>query len=81
MKHLPIIVPELGVPSAKLSLWFVAEGEPVEAGERLVEIRAGAATFDIVSASNGCLFKRVSFPGESLAAGQTLGYIVEDVDG
>src|SRR5262245_25650911 len=72
----PILMPELGVPRATLGLWFVAEGEPVEEGERLIEVRAGAATFDIAAPATGRVERR-AFPTDVLAAGQVLGYIEE----
>jgi pyruvate/2-oxoglutarate dehydrogenase complex dihydrolipoamide acyltransferase (E2) component len=77
--RVPIIMPELGVPCATLGLWFVEEGESVDDGERLVEIRAGAATFDIAAPDAGRLINRCAFPTDSLAAGQVLGYIEKHV--
>ncbi len=75
----PIIMPELGVPRATLSLWFVGEGELVEEGERLIEILAGPATFDISAPTSGRLVERLAFPNDVLVAGQALGYIEEHV--
>lgn len=71
----PILMPELGVPRATLSLWFVEEGFPVEEGDRLVEILAGAATFDVSAPASGRLVQRFAFPDDALVAGQVLGYI------
>ena len=77
--RVPIIMPELGVAYAALGLWFVDEGESVYEGERIVEIRAGAATFDISAPVAGRLADRCAFPTDSLAAGQVLGYIEKHV--
>lgn len=73
---IPILMPELGVPRATLGLWFVEDGDSVEEGERLIEVRAGAATFDISAPATG-LVERRAFPTDVLAAGQVLGYIEE----
>jgi len=70
-------MPELGVPRATLSLWFVEEGDSVEEGERLVEVLAGAATFDISAPASGRLVERRAFPDDPVAVGQVLGYIEE----
>jgi pyruvate/2-oxoglutarate dehydrogenase complex dihydrolipoamide acyltransferase (E2) component len=75
--RVPIVMPELGTPRAVLGLWFVADGESVEEGERLAEIRIAAATFDISSPATGWLAQRCAFPTDLLVAGQVLGYIEE----
>jgi pyruvate/2-oxoglutarate dehydrogenase complex dihydrolipoamide acyltransferase (E2) component len=77
--RVPIIMPELGMPCATLGLWFVDKGESVDEGERLIEIRAGAATFDISAPAGGRLVNRCAFPSDSVAAGQVLGYIEKHV--
>lgn len=77
--RVPIIMPELGVPHATLGLWFIDEGDPVDEGERLVEIRVPAATFDVSAPVSGRLVNRCAFPTDSLVAGQVLGYIEEHV--
>lgn len=75
----PIVMPELGVSSAILSVWFVAPGEQVYAGDRVVEILAGGATFDVSSPATGHFVERLALPDDQLMPGQVLG-MVDDVD-
>ncbi len=75
----PVTLPELGVPRALLSLWLVEAGARVEQGERLLEILAGAATFDVAAPISGRLVERCALPPEPVLPGQVLGYIEDDV--
>ena len=76
--EIPIAMPDLGVPKATLSLWFVELGSRVEEGERLLEILAGAATFDISAPVAGRLVKRAAISSDRVVPGQVLGYIEID---
>ena len=69
----PITLPELGAPHVVLSVWYVKPGETVARGEKLVEVLAGAATFDVVSPAPGRLAEQRAHPRERLHAGQVLG--------
>jgi pyruvate/2-oxoglutarate dehydrogenase complex dihydrolipoamide acyltransferase (E2) component len=73
--QVPVIMPDLGVSRASLSLWFVDTGGRVEEGERLVEILAGAATFDVSAPVDGKLIRRCALPSDHVLPGQVLGYI------
>jgi pyruvate/2-oxoglutarate dehydrogenase complex dihydrolipoamide acyltransferase (E2) component len=73
--EVPVTMPDLGVPKATLSLWFVELESNVEESERLVEILAGAATFDLAAPATGRLVKRCARPADRVIPGQVLGYI------
>lgn len=78
----PIVVPELGVSSAVLSVWFVNPGEQVYAGDRVVELLVAGATFDVASPATGHFVEKLALPDDSLVAGQVLGMMEEaNVDG
>ena len=74
----PILLPDLGVRSAILSVWFVNPGDQVYAGDRLVEILAGGATFDVPSPANGQFVERLALPDDVLQPGQILGVVDEE---
>ncbi len=76
-----IVVPEVGVAAPQLSVWYARPGEQVYAGDRVVELLLGAATFDIAAPCSGRLVERSAWPHDHVAAGQVLGYIEEDPAG
>jgi pyruvate/2-oxoglutarate dehydrogenase complex dihydrolipoamide acyltransferase (E2) component len=76
--EVPVTLPDLGVPTATVSLWFVETGDRVEEGERLLEILAGVATIDISAPASGQLVARRALPTDRVIAGQTLGYIEDN---
>jgi pyruvate/2-oxoglutarate dehydrogenase complex dihydrolipoamide acyltransferase (E2) component len=69
-----VIVPDLGVP-AQLSVWFADPGDPVYAGDRLVEVLVNGATFDVSAPATGYLIEKWAWPGDALVAGQPLGVV------
>ena len=73
----PILLPDLGARSATLSIWFVEPGDTVYAGDRVVEILAGGATFDVPSPATGRLVEKLALPEDSLVTGQVLGVVEE----
>jgi pyruvate/2-oxoglutarate dehydrogenase complex dihydrolipoamide acyltransferase (E2) component len=75
----PILLPDLGAPTAILSVWFVDPGDPVYAGDRVVEVLSDGATFDVSSPVTGKLAERLALPDDALVPGQTLG-TVEEID-
>ena len=70
-------MPDLGVKDPVLSVWFVDVGAKVYAGDRLVEVLAGAATFDVAAPVTGCLIEKLARPDDRLETGQVLGLIEE----
>jgi pyruvate/2-oxoglutarate dehydrogenase complex dihydrolipoamide acyltransferase (E2) component len=57
----PLIVPDLGMPGARivLSLWLVPEGADVLEGDRVVELLSGAATIDLEAPVTGRLVRQL----------------------
>jgi pyruvate/2-oxoglutarate dehydrogenase complex dihydrolipoamide acyltransferase (E2) component len=72
------LLPDLGVRAAVLSVWFVNPGDQVYAGDRLVEILAGGATFDVPSPTTGQFVEKLALPDDSLQPGQILGMVEEE---
>jgi pyruvate/2-oxoglutarate dehydrogenase complex dihydrolipoamide acyltransferase (E2) component len=68
-------MPELGVGPVTLSVWFAEPGDAVLAGERVVEVLADGATFDVIAPTSGRLLEKRSFPRDILRPGQVLGVI------
>jgi len=73
----PIRVPELGLDTAtiKLSVWLVATGALVAAGDRLVELLAGQATVDLSAPIDGRLVKKLAWEDAPVETGQVLGWV------
>jgi pyruvate/2-oxoglutarate dehydrogenase complex dihydrolipoamide acyltransferase (E2) component len=71
------MLPDLGASAAILSVWFVDAGDPVYAGDRLVEILVDGATFDVTSPVAGTFAERLALPDDPLSPGQTLGTVEE----
>jgi pyruvate/2-oxoglutarate dehydrogenase complex dihydrolipoamide acyltransferase (E2) component len=74
----PVLMPEVGTPSAVVSAWFVQPGERVYAGDRLVELLVGGATIDVSAAEAGVFLERTASPDARVTPGQVLGYMEED---
>jgi pyruvate/2-oxoglutarate dehydrogenase complex dihydrolipoamide acyltransferase (E2) component len=74
-----IQLPDLGAPTAVLSIWFADRGDQVYEGDRLVEVLVGAATFDVPAPATGRLAEKRAYPNDALHAGQVLGVVeIED---
>lgn len=71
----PIVMPALGVMPIELSAWFAEPGDSVYEGDRIVEVCAGAATFDVPAPATGRLASRLAEPRDALEPGQVLGFI------
>ena len=71
----PIVLPDLGVGRVTLSVWYADRGDPVLEGERLVEVLADGATFEVVSPATGRLKEKRVYPNDPLATGQVLGVV------
>jgi pyruvate dehydrogenase E2 component (dihydrolipoamide acetyltransferase) len=71
----PILLPDLGAGGVTLSVWYAEPGEQVLEGERIVEVLADGATFEVLSPATGRLADKRVYPGERLAPGQVLGSV------
>jgi pyruvate/2-oxoglutarate dehydrogenase complex dihydrolipoamide acyltransferase (E2) component len=71
----PILLPELGAGPAVLSVWYAETGEHVYAGDRLVEVLVGGATFDVSAPATGRLTEKLALPDDPLVPGQVLGVV------
>ena len=74
----PVVMPAVGAASAVVSVWYVRPGERVYAGDRLVEVLVGGATFEVPSPTTGILAEKWAFPDERLTPGQVLGVVEEN---
>ncbi len=72
-----VVLPDLGTAAAILSVWYVQPGEQVYAGDRLVEVLVGGATFDVSSPVTGKLAEKCAWPDDRLTSGQILGMVEE----
>jgi pyruvate/2-oxoglutarate dehydrogenase complex dihydrolipoamide acyltransferase (E2) component len=76
----PVVLPDLGAAPVALSLWFAGVGDSVFEGERLVEVLASGATFDVSAPVSGKLVERLAWPGDVLRPGQVLGILELEID-
>lgn len=74
-----IVVPALGesVMEATVSKWLKKEGEPVEAGETLVELETDKVNLEVGAEKAGVLAKIQKQSGEDVKIGDVLGVIEE----
>ena len=70
-----VLLPDIGAAPVRLSLWFAEAGETVFAGDRLVEVVANGATFDVPAPATGSLVERHAWPRDLLTPGQVLGVV------
>jgi pyruvate/2-oxoglutarate dehydrogenase complex dihydrolipoamide acyltransferase (E2) component len=73
-----ILLPELGAAPLALSVWFADLGDQVYEGDRLVEVLADGATFDVSAPATGRLAEKRAWPDDHLAPGQVLGVVEVD---
>jgi pyruvate/2-oxoglutarate dehydrogenase complex dihydrolipoamide acyltransferase (E2) component len=73
--RVPIVLPDLGAAPVALSLWFAGVGDTVFEGERVVEVLAAGATFDVSAPATGKLVERLAWPRDLLQPGQVLGVL------
>ncbi len=79
--HAEVILPDVGAGPLQLSLWFADPGELVFEGDRLVEVLASGATFDVAAPATGRLVERRVFPDDPVEPGQVLGVVEVDPAG
>jgi pyruvate/2-oxoglutarate dehydrogenase complex dihydrolipoamide acyltransferase (E2) component len=78
-----LIVPKAGgVTSTKVNVvrWLKQEGEPVRAGEPVVELETEKVSYELDSPAEGYLLKIVAREAAEVPVGDTLGYIGEPHD-
>jgi pyruvate/2-oxoglutarate dehydrogenase complex dihydrolipoamide acyltransferase (E2) component len=78
MRLAAVILPDLGTgPDVPIfvSHWFVGRGGRVWEGERLVEVLAGPATFDVPSPVSGRLAEIRGLEDDRVEAGFVLGLV------
>jgi pyruvate/2-oxoglutarate dehydrogenase complex dihydrolipoamide acyltransferase (E2) component len=73
-----IRLPEVGALPLVLSVWFAEVGDPIYEGDRLVEVLANGATFDVSAPATGWLADKQALPDDVLLPGQVLGTLVVD---
>jgi pyruvate/2-oxoglutarate dehydrogenase complex dihydrolipoamide acyltransferase (E2) component len=77
-QRVPVILPDLGVPSARLSVWFAEPGDMVYEGERLVEVSVGGATFDVSAPVTGRLAERIVLAPDEVGPRHILGEVIAE---
>jgi pyruvate/2-oxoglutarate dehydrogenase complex dihydrolipoamide acyltransferase (E2) component len=74
----PVILPDLGASRVRFSLWFADPGDQVYRGDRLAEVLADGASFDVSAPATGRLVERHVWPRDLLMVGQVLGVVEAD---
>ena len=79
MRHY-LVLPELGIDDQPIvvSQWLLEQGSRVEAGDRILEVLAGAATVDLPAQAGGFLAETLVAEDEPLRVGQRLAAIDRD---
>ena len=75
----PILLPDLGVPKATASVWFVAVGDLVYEGDVVLEVEVPGATFGVPAPVTGRLAERLVLVNDVLTPGHVVG-VIEEVD-
>lgn len=79
--RVPVVVPDLTLEGpVRVSLWLVPRGGTVLAGDRIVELLAGAATIDLEAPVAGRLARQLVDEDEAVGPGTVLAEI-EPVEG
>lgn len=75
--RIPIRLPDLGVDNdrVRLSVWLVAVGTRVSAGDRVVEILTGEAVVDLSAPTHGVLAEKLVPEDSKIKRGQLLGWV------
>lgn len=77
-----IKVPTLGesIVEATVGVWHKHEGDPVTAGEVLVELETDKVTVEVTAAGTGVLSRILKPDGATVTIGESLGVIAETVE-
>jgi pyruvate/2-oxoglutarate dehydrogenase complex dihydrolipoamide acyltransferase (E2) component len=76
--EVPIVMPALGWPSARVSVWFAEPGDAIYEGDRLVEVSVGGATFDVAAPATGRLASQLAQLRDELSPGAVLGFVAAE---
>jgi pyruvate/2-oxoglutarate dehydrogenase complex dihydrolipoamide acyltransferase (E2) component len=73
----PVVLPSLseGMEFAAVLHWHKAPGDPVRAGETLLEVEAEKANYEIEAPCDGTLREVLAEAGDEVPAGAVLGTI------
>ena len=73
----PVLQPDLGVTEepVHVSCWLVDLGEPVDEGDRLVQVLVQGVTFDVPAPATGTLTRIEKSLDAQVRVGETLGWI------
>ncbi|MFL5328076.1 MAG: biotin/lipoyl-containing protein [Gemmataceae bacterium] len=77
-QRVEIVVPSVGPPAVEITVWFAEPGDRIYAGDRLVEVLSGGATFDIPAPATGQLIERTAFAHDKVTPGQIIGAVTAD---
>lgn len=78
MAH-PVLMPKLGLTmtKGKIIKWLVAKGDPVQAGQPLLEVETEKLTNVVESPGSGVLLQCIGREGEDYPVTQVIGYVGE----
>ena len=77
----PVILPDVRLEAGSemsVSCWFVEEGDEVLEGDRIVEILAGSATFDVPAPATGRLIEIRAAEEDPVLPGAVLAVVEGD---
>jgi pyruvate dehydrogenase E2 component (dihydrolipoamide acetyltransferase) len=74
-----VVMPALAMAqeTGKLVSWLKAEGEPVRAGEILLEVETDKAVVEVEAAGDGILAGVTAKPGDVVQVGRTIAWLVQ----
>ncbi len=77
----PLVMPDLGLGKTSLvaSVWFVAKGQEVTAGEPLLEVMATGVVVDLAAPFSGRLVEKRVLEDDLLQIGMVLGFLERDL--
>lgn len=74
----PVTLPDVRLDAGtdmRVSIWFLNVGDELFEGDRLVEILAGAVTFDVPSPCDGRLSEIRVAEEDSVSSGEVLAFV------
>jgi pyruvate/2-oxoglutarate dehydrogenase complex dihydrolipoamide acyltransferase (E2) component len=74
-RRIDVVLPVLGWAEVRVSVWFARVGDHVYSGDRLVEVVAAGATFDVPAPATGRLAAQRVFPHDVVRPGDVLGAV------